>query len=204
MRTLLLDFDGTLFDTDSAHERAFRAVFENVQMVKMPSYEQIKGMKTIDVFKKYFEADEAALLAVEKGRKYMEWIVSVQPIVDLSLLKRCAQSEISLYIVSGGRRASITALLDIYGVSELFKGIVSSEDYCESKPSPDSFLTCMNRFGITGNVIGVEDSAAGIESLKRAKIRAVGVNNPEIREISPLFYNSINQFLEDYLDDDSF
>ena len=53
MFSLLLDFDGTLFDTESGHEAAYQQTFEHFNLGPFPSYETLKGIKTKEVFARY-------------------------------------------------------------------------------------------------------------------------------------------------------
>jgi len=199
MRNILFDFDGTLFDTDAAHEAAYQNVWRDHNLGRFESYEEIKGVRTIDVFKRFTDQETAVVLAQKKTAEYLDSLPVIRCLVDLSLLDACKQLGYRLYIVSGGSSKSIFGLLDLHNAKHLFDGIVTSGDYSESKPSPESFLFCIEKYRIEGELIGVEDSEAGIESLKRASVFAVGVHNEKIRATADLYYSDINMFLKEVI-----
>lgn len=199
MLNILLDFDGTLFDTDTAHESAYNSVFNQNNLGKLTSYEEIKGIRTKDVFARYVDNDLAGRLAQKKTDHYLENVENIKSLVDFSLLQACKEKSNRLFIVSGGSKISIYSLLKFHHQIHLFDGIVTSEDYNQSKPHPEPFLKCIKIFNIKGEVIGVEDSTAGIQSLKSANILAIGVHNECVRDISDIYYDDINHFLKSYI-----
>ena len=172
MYNLLFDFDGTLFDTDSAHELAFQKTFLTFDLGECPPYESLKGIKTKDVFANYSN-DEAMVkkLASFKSQTYQADLNAIKALVDFDLIRQ----------------------LKIAG---FFDGIIAADDYKKSKPDPEPFLTCISKFNISGSVHGIEDSIQGIESLKNAGILAVGVHNPLIAKKSDLYFPEINEYLK--------
>lgn len=199
MGNLIFDFDGTLFDTDVAHEKAYQKVFKDNNLGDFGSYEEIKGIRTLDIFENYTDKKTAFKLAKNKTETYLNSIHEIKSLIDLTLLEDCKSLGYRLFIVSGGSKQSIFSLLNLHNARSFFDGIVTSGDYSESKPSPESYNLCKEKYKIDGPVIGVEDSRAGIESLKRASIFAVGVHNEKIRLISDLYYSNINHFLKEYI-----
>jgi len=196
MYNLLFDFDGTLFDTDSAHELAFQKTFLTFELGECPSYESLKGIKTKDVFANYAN-DEAIVkkLASFKSQTYQADLSSIKALVDFNLIRNLKSAGHRIFIVTGGSRLSIDLLLNIHQVSGLFDGIITADDYKKSKPDPEPFLTCISKFNISGVVYGIEDSIQGIESLKNAGILAVGVHNAQIAAKSNLYFPEINEYL---------
>lgn len=200
MCSLLFDLDGTLFDTDAGHEAAYLKTFDAFNLGECPSYETFKGIKTIDVFARYQGLfSDTPKLAQYKSQTYQANLAEVKTLVDLTLLQQLSDRGFSLYIVTGGSRKSIDGLLDLHQAHHLFKGVVTAEDYGASKPDPEPFLHCIRTFDIQGEVQGIEDSIQGIQSLKAAHIRAVGVHNPAIESLSDVFYPSINTYLTELI-----
>jgi HAD superfamily hydrolase (TIGR01509 family) len=200
MFSLLLDFDGTLFDTESGHEAAYQKTFDHFNLGPFPSYETLKGIKTKEVFARYHSiyADTDSM-ANYKSSTYQEGLANIKPLVDLDLLLRVNQAGVNLYIVTGGSRKSIEGILRIQAIESLFKGIVCAEDYQSSKPDPEPFLHCVKQYQIQGEMHGVEDSLQGIQSVRAANIHAVGVHNPAIEPHSDVYYASINTYLTEIL-----
>jgi beta-phosphoglucomutase-like phosphatase (HAD superfamily) len=71
-------------------------------------------------------------------------------------------------------------MLDKYlkklGMRKYFKKIVGMDGLRHSKPNPEIYKTVMRIFGLPkANCLTFEDSSVGIESAKRAGIKAIGV-----------------------------
>ena len=72
--------------------------------------------------------------------------------------------------------------------SHLFDAILTSEDFAESKPSPDCYLTAAARFDLdAADCVVFEDSFNGIRSGRAAGMKVVGLATTNSRQsISPL------------------
>lgn len=199
MINILFDFDGTLFNTDEAHENAYTHVFIENKINPSHTYEDIKGIKTVDVFKRYVDDEASSRLAKKKTETYLNSLDKIESFVDFNLLKECKDRGHRLFIVSGGSMISIHSLLKLHAIDDLFDGIITAENYTKSKPDPEPFITCISMYNLSGEMVGVEDSMAGITSLKNAGITSIGVHNYAIIEASDYFYKTINLFLNDYI-----
>lgn len=201
MFSLMLDFDGTLFDTESGHEAAYKQTFKHFHLGVCPPYETLKGIKTLDVFAHYASIyPQIEKLAQYKSSTYQLGLSQIRTLVDFDLLKQLSSKGVNLYIVTGGSRKSIEGLLSLHQVHDLFQGIVCAEDYQASKPDPEPFLHCIRTYSIEGEIHGVEDSLQGIESVLAAKIHAVGVHNASIAKYADAFYPSINTYLSELIE----
>lgn len=201
MYNLLFDFDGTLFDTDSAHELAFQKTFLTFNLGECPPYESLKGIKTKDVFANYADDEvQVKKLASYKSQTYQADLDTIKALVDFNLIRRLKSEGHRVFIVTGGSRLSIDLLLNIHQIAGFFDGIIAAEDYKKSKPDPEPFLTCISKFNILGITHGIEDSLQGIESLKNAGILAVGVHNTQIASKSDLYFPEINEYLNYLID----
>ncbi|WP_395768223.1 HAD family hydrolase [Aquirufa sp.] len=201
MFNLLLDFDGTLFDTESGHEAAYLETFAHFNLGPCPSYESLKGIKTREVFDRYqsihYNTDE---MAQYKSSAYQAGLSAVKAFVDLNLLNQLRVKGVGLYIVTGGSRKSIEGLLNLHQAKDLFNGIVCAEDYYRSKPDPEPFLHCIRQYAVTGEIHGVEDSVQGIQSVRAARLRAIGVHNSEVEKLADAYYPSINTYLSELIE----
>lgn len=88
-------------------------------------------------------------------------------------------------MVSGARRREIDSVLGLAGIADHIHTIVSGDDLsvAASKPAPDAYLLAIQRLneqfpGLSlgpEDCVAIEDSFAGIEAAKRARVPVVGV-----------------------------
>lgn len=193
---ILFDFDGTLFDTDQSHEAAYRRLFKEENLQQFDSYDSLQGIRTVDVLRKYVSNEKAIELAARKTAYYLESIHEVEPLFDLSLLSECKQLGHKLFIVTGGSAISIHTLLERFTLREYFDGIITAEDVKNSKPDPEPFLLCVEKYQIDSERMGVEDSVSGVNSLKAAGITSVGVRNEKLRPLVDYYFTDVTQFIQ--------
>jgi HAD superfamily hydrolase (TIGR01509 family) len=135
-------------------------------------------------------------LASYKSQTYQADLNAIKALVDFDLIRHLKSLGNRVFIVTGGSRLSIDLLLNVHQIAGFFDGIIAADDYKNSKPDPEPFLTCISKFNISGTMHGIEDSIQGIESLKNAGILAVGVHNPLIAKKSDLYFPEINEYLK--------
>jgi HAD superfamily hydrolase (TIGR01509 family) len=84
-----------------------------------------------------------------------------------------------LGLASSSNRLLIELALELAGIQDLFKAVVSSEEVPRGKPAPDVYLEAARRLGIAPErCAAVEDSHSGIGSAKAAGMRVVAIPNP--------------------------
>jgi HAD superfamily hydrolase (TIGR01509 family) len=83
-----------------------------------------------------------------------------------------------LGLASSSNRELIDLVLELLGVSNLFRATVSSEEVAHGKPAPDVYLETARRLEVepTG-AAAVEDSHNGILSAKAAGMRVLAIPN---------------------------
>ncbi len=85
-------------------------------------------------------------------------------------------SDLKIAIVTGSYREDAFAVVDQWRIRSRFTEIVGSEDYPESKPSPQGYLLGLKKLGCTPEEsLCFEDSPAGIASARAAGLRVVVV-----------------------------
>ncbi|MCX7978165.1 MAG: HAD family phosphatase [Bdellovibrionaceae bacterium] len=183
MKLIIFDLDGTLIDSEKI---AFRAVqnWLSVEGLDAPNELSLQMMgrkwsvafdllESLYPLKKRREVMEREIL--EEFRRLFRRELPIIPgaqklIMDLS-------RNYKLALVSGSYRQDIYEALELMGVRDKFSIILGSEDYSESKPSPEGFLKAVKISGVTSdNVLVFEDSEAGIEGALRAGLRVVAIS----------------------------
>jgi HAD superfamily hydrolase (TIGR01509 family) len=83
-----------------------------------------------------------------------------------------------LAVASSSNRPLIDAVLQLSGLSELFRATVSSEEVPRGKPAPDVYLEAAARLGVDpARCAAIEDSHSGIRSAKAAGMRVIAIPN---------------------------
>ena len=95
-------------------------------------------------------------------------------------------AEVPIAIASGAVREEIAFVLEGSGLSDLFDAIVGIDDVDAGKPDPESYELALERINRArglqirpGDVIAVEDSAAGIEAAHAAGMGCAAVGDDE-------------------------
>jgi HAD superfamily hydrolase (TIGR01509 family) len=85
-----------------------------------------------------------------------------------------------LGVASSANRPLIDLVLELTGLTPLFRATVSSEEVPRGKPAPDVYLEAARQLEVDPpRCAAVEDSANGIRSAAAAGLRVVAVPRPE-------------------------
>lgn len=182
-RALIFDMDGTLFNTEPLHRRAWREVFGRFNIIF--SDEEIirfNGSSPLDVARALIHSKECHLdppeiaaqkkLAVE--RMFAEEKIEKLPAADL-VRYYAGQCPIALGTGSGADTARV--LLARFDFLACFNAIVSADDVAKHKPSPDTFLRCAKLINVApAECVVFEDSALGIQAAANAGMDVIDVN----------------------------
>jgi HAD superfamily hydrolase (TIGR01509 family) len=83
-----------------------------------------------------------------------------------------------LGLASSSNRPLIELALELAGIADRFRVIVSSEEVARGKPAPDVYLEACRRLGVEpARAAAIEDSANGIRSAKAAGMRVIAIPN---------------------------
>src|SRR3954469_25079658 len=88
-----------------------------------------------------------------------------------------------LGVASSANRRIVELVVEVAGLEECFRAIVSSEEVPRGKPSPDVYLEAARRLGVEARgCVAIEDSTNGLWSAHRAGMAVIAVPN---RAFSP-------------------
>ncbi len=186
LEAVILDLDGVLTDTAEHHFRAWsRLAAEESLPFDRELNERLKGVSRMESLEIILDhAGQAAdlrdkvRLADRKNAYFRELIASVTPedllpgmrelLTDLRARGiRTAVASMSHNVWDVVRRLGIEALVDV---------IVDPAALVKGKPDPEIFLTADERLGVRfEDCVGIEDSRAGIEAIRAARMAAVGI-----------------------------
>ena len=190
-KAVVFDLDGVLTDTAHYHYLAWRALAHSLGIPFDAAFnEKLKGidrMGSLDLIlarsDKSYTTEEKLELADSKNRHYQELIKSMSP-QDLlpgalAALKAVREAGMQIGLASVSKNAF--TVLDRLGITACFDYVVDATRLARSKPDPEIFLTAAQYLGVDPSAcIGVEDSVAGLQSIKSAGMYAIGIGDPAV------------------------
>ncbi|MBC2179111.1 beta-phosphoglucomutase [Listeria booriae] len=190
---IIFDLDGVITDTAEFHYLAWKKLADKFGIeIDRDFNETLKGVSRTDSLERIlayggrsadFDAKEKAEMAEWKNDVYKEMIKAIQPSDILpgiaSFLKELKEAGIRTAIASASKNAEM--ILRSLGIRDQFDYVVDAAKITKSKPDPEVFLKALELLELSADVcIGVEDAASGVNAIKDAKMRAVGIGSVDI------------------------
>jgi beta-phosphoglucomutase len=206
-KAFLFDLNGTMIDDMQYHINAWYRILNElgagISMERMKEECYGKNDELLErMFPGRFTSEEIARMSFEKEKQYQ---AEFKPHLTLlpglhGFLQKAKEQEIAVAIGSAAILFNIDFVLDGLAIRHYFDVIVGAEDVKESKPSPETYLTCAARLGIeTSSCIVFEDSTKGVESALLAGMDCVAITTlHEKHAFEP--YNNVLMCVADYTD----
>lgn len=191
-QAFIYDLDGVITDTAEFHFLAWKKLADGLGVSMDRQFnEQLKGISRMDSLEQILKLnssllemthEEKARLANQKNEYYLELVESINSANILPgiecLLKKNKEQNIKVALGSASKNA--VQVLNQLGLTKYFDYIVDASKVKKGKPDPETFTTAADYLGIPySNCIGVEDAAAGVEAINKAKMFSVGVGTME-------------------------
>lgn len=191
MKAYIFDLDGVIVDTAKFHFLAWQKIgkefgFELTHELN----EQLKGVSRVDSLTKILNWAGVSVsqekfdeLAARKNADYLSYVEKMDENDILpgvkTFLEKAKQQNISIALGSASKNAR--PILEKLGIISMFDAIVDGNDVSKAKPDPEVFLIAAQKLGAKNeNCVVFEDSEAGIQAAKTAKMKAIGIGSPEI------------------------
>lgn len=189
-KAIAFDLDGVITDTANYHYQAWKALGKDLGIsIDRQFNEELKGISRMASLEKIlaFGNKENQLsdtqkkeLAAKKNDHYLSLIKKISPKDILpgisDLLVELKEAKIQLVIASASKNAPI--ILDGLGIKDYFDAIIDPDSLANGKPDPEIFTRSAEVLGLSpSDLIGIEDSAAGIQSINGANMFSVGVGD---------------------------
>ncbi|MBO0930276.1 HAD family hydrolase [Fibrella aquatilis] len=184
----LFDMDGTLIDSNPTHKEAYTQFFAryDIELTDDDFKEHISGKMNPEIMPYFFEQkgeklDDKRLqeLTTEKETLYQQLMApKLVPVAGLTdFLQAVQQAGIPMALATSAPMMNVDFVLDGLHIRQFFQEIVTDADVEKGKPEPDVFQVAAQRLGARPDQCVVfEDSAKGVESAQKAKMKVVALS----------------------------
>ncbi|MGN6739967.1 beta-phosphoglucomutase [Dyella sp.] len=188
LKAVIFDLDGVIADTAVVHHAAWKQLAAEIGVAfDDATGERMKGVDrrgSLDILleraSRAYGEDEKHALAERKNSYYREQIAQFGPQHLLpgaqAAIASARAAGMKIALASASRNAPL--LLERLGIADLFDYVVDASRIAQSKPDPEIFLDAARGLGVAPHdCLGVEDAAAGVDSILAAGMAAVAVGD---------------------------
>jgi beta-phosphoglucomutase len=197
IKAIFFDFNGVIIDDETIQMKAYQEVLRGHQIdLTEEWYMSALGMDDRTFVQAMFERAKKPLtnpvLETVLGAKtdlHRSMIEDELPLFPgvLTFLKSTSR-HFSLGLVSMANKVEVGYVFQRANLTPLFEIIVTAEDAAACKPSPDCYLTGLEKLNdkrqrqrklplLPAECLAIEDSPPGIESARVSGMRTLGVTN---------------------------
>ena len=173
MKLVIVDMDGTLFDTKDVNYHAYKdAIAPYGYSIDYKYYcDYCNGRHYMDFLPQITTNDNEVLQAMHSAKKvaykeHLDKAVLNDGLVDIVRLMR---AEYKTAIVTTASKENCYDILNQFELVDLFDLILTHDDIIKSKPDPEGFLCAMKHFKAKpSETIIFEDSEVGLEAAEKS------------------------------------
>lgn len=208
MKAYIFDLDGVIVDTAKYHFLAWKKIGEEELnfSLTLELNEQLKGVSREDSFRKILTWAGVSLseekfteLATRKNEEYLQFISQITEneiltgVKDFIIQARSEGKKIALASASKNARF----ILEKLKITSFFDVIVDGNDVKRAKPDPEIFLISAEKLGVSPlECVVFEDSEAGIEAAKTAKMKAIGIGSATVLNQADVVYENFEKLIK--------
>ncbi len=181
--SLIFDIDGTLVDSNELHvqswDRAFRHFGKTFPIEAL--HDQI-GKGTDQYLPEFLTAAEIEGFGKEldeyRSKIFREeFLPKVKPFPKVrELFERLRDDQKRILLASSGKQKDTDHYIDLLKIDKLIEGCVSGDEAGRSKPQPDIFAVCIDKFQLARNqTLVVGDTRWDVEAAGRTGLRTIAV-----------------------------
>lgn len=173
MKLVIVDLDGTLFDTKDVNYHAYKEAIKPYGYCLNYEYycKVCNGRHYMDFLPKITTDDKEILIAIHESKKYLyqQYLDKAIPNRGLIDVLRLMSQEYKVALVTTASKENCYDILTRFDLLSLFDLILTHDDVRRAKPNPEGFLKAMEFFDATPeNTIIFEDSDVGLEAAERS------------------------------------
>jgi beta-phosphoglucomutase len=191
IKAVFFDLDGVLVSTDEYHYRSWVKLsdeegFDFFDHEFNHKFRGVARMECIEIITKasgrHYTTEQKQELADRKNRYFVESLSAVTADAllpgALSALQDLKKRGIKIAVASNSRNAM--TIIKQVGIGHLLDAIIDGHQIENSKPDPEIFLLAAKNVCVPpANCLVVEDAITGIESARRAGMKALGIGIKE-------------------------
>lgn len=198
LKAILFDFNGVIINDEPIHKQLIEQLLIEENLRPIPGEFQSVCLGRSDrvclaelLKRRGRSVNETYLLQLmqRKAQAYQQELEKITKLPTYSgledLVFQTRTKQLKLAVVSGAMRAEIELVLQRMNLTQYFSVLVAGDDITTSKPEPDGYLLAVERLNQLypelnlqpQECIAIEDTPAGIQAAKTAKIPVVGVAN---------------------------
>ena len=212
LKAALFDLDGVVFDTEPQYTQFWGTQCRHYHPEHPGLEHEIKGQTLTQIYDKWFSGNLAKEQCVITQRlNDFEAQMDYVYIDGLErLLRELHQEGVKTAVVTSSNQPKMQSVYRSHPeFHTLFDAILTSEDFAESKPSPDCYLRAAARFGAASeDCIVFEDSFNGLKSGRAAGMFVVGLattnsiesikgfSDIQLKDYSDMTYEKLNTLLQ--------
>jgi len=192
VKAFIFDLDGVLVDTAKYHYLAWKRLSEELGLqFNLHDNEMLKGVSRTKSFEiilglnnREMSDEEIDKYCAIKNSYYLDYINNLKQEelkAGVREFLECARNN-GFKIALGSASKNSMLILEKLNILDLFDAIVDGRVVKNAKPDPEIFLKGAEELGVEpGECIVFEDSLAGITAAHNGGMKAIGVNNNDIR-----------------------
>ena len=213
LKAALFDLDGVVFDTEPQYT-VFWGSQCRLYHPEHPGLEhEIKGSTLDQIYGRWWSGElEKEREAVTQRLNEFEAQMDYSYIAGFEAFVRdLRQHGVKTAVVTSSNMPKMESVFRARPeFKSLFDAILTSEDFAESKPSPDCYLKGAERFGVSPDeCVVLEDSINGLKSGRAAGMYVVGLtttntkenieslSNIQIKDYQDINYQKLNTLWQD-------
>lgn len=209
-RGIIFDLDGVIVDTAKFHYLAWRKLANDLGFdITLEQNEQLKGVSRVHSLEQILKWENKTVsksdfehLLITKNEDYLERISGMTEDDLLPGVKKVLDylTENNIPFTLGSASKNARPILKNLKIYDRFEAIVDGNDVQKAKPDPEVFLIASEKLNMDPeDCIVFEDSVAGVEAAKRAKMMSIGIGEEEVLSGADHIFDDFTQIKIEFI-----